>query len=261
MKIEFLTQDDPIYILPFFEEFFRCYANEFEVVQISCCAIMGKRSRRQMLRELLALYRPGGFLRLISSVAISKILSKFGRSRNASRFYSIGQLARAYRTPFARIANPNADGFIEQMQLRRPEVLVSVACPFILKEKILAVAPRASINLHHAPLPRYKGMMPTFWQMYKGENTVGVTIHRMAPKLDAGATLLRAQHAIEPGESLHHLIQRSKRAGAHYMAKVLRQIAGEIPLQEISVIEEGSYFTFPTIAEIRDFHRKGLKAI
>jgi len=261
MKIEFLTQDDPIYILPFFEEFFRCYADEFEVVQISCCAIMGKRSRRLMLRELLALYRPVGFLRLIASVTISKVLSKFGRSRDASRFYSIGQLARAYRAPYARVANPNGAHFVEQMRLRRPDVLVSVACPFILKEKTLRVASRASINIHHAPLPKYKGMMPTFWQMYKGESAVGVTIHRMAPKLDEGAVLLRTQHAIEPGESLHQLIQRSKRAGAHCMAKVLRQIAGGTPLQEITAIDEGSYFTFPTIAEIRDFHRKGLKAI
>jgi methionyl-tRNA formyltransferase len=261
MKIEFLTQDDPLYILPFFEEFFQHYANEFEVLQISCCAVMGKRSRRQMLRELLALYRPAGFVRLASSVVTSKVLGKLGRSRDASHFHTVRQLARAYHTPYARIANPNGAEFIHQMEQRRPDVLVSVACPFILREKILSVAPLGSINIHHAPLPKYKGMMPTFWQMYKGERTVGVTIHRMVPKLDEGAPLLRTELAIEPGESLHHLIRRSKRAGAHSMAKVLHQIASGTTLQEIGFLDGGSYFTFPTIDEIRDFHRKGLKAI
>jgi hypothetical protein len=37
MRIEFLTQEDSLYILPFFDEFFRHYSGEFEVTQISCC--------------------------------------------------------------------------------------------------------------------------------------------------------------------------------------------------------------------------------
>ena len=261
MKIEFLTQDDPIYILPFFEEFFRHYANEFEVSQISCCAVMGKRSRPQMFRELVALYRPVGFLRLASSVATSKVLSKFDVPRDAPRFYSIAQLTRAYGVPYTRVGDPNDAEFVRQMQERQPDVLVSVACPFILKRKILSVAALGSLNVHHAPLPKYKGMMPTFWQMYNGERTVGLTVHRMVAKLDEGGVLLQTQHAIERGESLHRLIQRSKRAGAHCTAKVLQQIAGGTPPQEITANDEGTYFTFPNLSEIQAFHRKGLKAI
>jgi methionyl-tRNA formyltransferase len=45
MKIEFLTQEDSLYILPFFEEFLRNYAGDFEITRISCCRAMGKRSR------------------------------------------------------------------------------------------------------------------------------------------------------------------------------------------------------------------------
>ena len=41
MKIEFLTQEDSLYILPFFEEFLKNYAGEFEITRISCCRAMG----------------------------------------------------------------------------------------------------------------------------------------------------------------------------------------------------------------------------
>jgi len=57
MRIEFLTQDDPLYILPFFDEFLRNYSSEFEVLQISCCPTMGKKI------ETAALARIGGALR------------------------------------------------------------------------------------------------------------------------------------------------------------------------------------------------------
>jgi len=61
MRIEFLTQDDPLYILPFFDEFLRNYSSEFEVLQISCCPTMGKRSRLQLLREIGGALRHRGF--------------------------------------------------------------------------------------------------------------------------------------------------------------------------------------------------------
>ena len=56
MKIEFLTQEDSLYVLPFFEEFLRHYAGEFEITRMSCCRAMGKRSRVQLLQELKWLY-------------------------------------------------------------------------------------------------------------------------------------------------------------------------------------------------------------
>ena len=51
MRIEFLTQEDPVYILPFFEEFIRDYGDSFEIARISCCPTMGNRSRRRLARE------------------------------------------------------------------------------------------------------------------------------------------------------------------------------------------------------------------
>ena len=43
MRIEFLTQDDPLYILPFFDEFLRNYSTEFEILQIFLLPDHGKK--------------------------------------------------------------------------------------------------------------------------------------------------------------------------------------------------------------------------
>lgn len=261
MRIEFLTQDDPLYILPFFDEFLRNYSSEFEILQISCCPTMGKRSRLQLLREMAALYGVGGLIRLLSSIAKSRLLSKLPRSHSAGKFYSLEHLARAFDIPFKKIGNPNADEFVESVRQRAADVIVSVACPYILKEKLLSFPSGGCINIHHAPLPKYKGMMPTFWQMLHGEKTVGITVHFMSAKVDEGGALLQEQLVIEPGETLDHLIRRSKRHGAHCMARALRLLSSNshtlIPLDS----KRGSYFTFPKIAEIREFRRRGFRAI
>jgi methionyl-tRNA formyltransferase len=261
MRIEFLTQDDPLYILPFFDEFLRNYSSEFKILQVSCCPTMGKRSRVQLLRELTSLYGGFGFLKLLGRTAKYRLLGKFNKGREARQFYSLEQAATAHAIPYKRIGNPNAAEFVESVRQRSADLIVSVACPYILKEALLSLPSRGCVNIHHAPLPRYKGMMPTFWQMFHGEKTVGVTVHFMAAKVDEGSALLQEQFAIEPGETLDHLIRRSKRDGAHCMARVLRQIASDSHVQIPLDSSKGSYFTFPTIAEIREFYNRGFRAI
>ena len=261
MKLEFLTQDDPLYIFPFFEEFLSHYAAGFEITQVSLCRVMGKRVRSKLLRELWHLYRPVGFIRVFSSVAAARLLGLLPKNRQAKRFYSLPQLCSAYGIACSRIANPNATGYMQGVRERAPDLIVSVACPYILKEAVLRIPRLGCINIHHAPLPRYKGMMPTFWQMYHGEKSVGLTIHYMAAKVDEGGALFLGALEIRPGESLHDLIRRSKRHGAHCMAHVLREIAAGTQTLKAHKGEKGSYFTFPAISQIQEFRRRGLRVI
>ena len=261
MRIQFLTQDDPLYVLPFFDEFIRNYAREFEILQIAAAPTMGKRSRKQLLKELAELYGGTGLTRLVLRFAASRFFGLLPKKADARRFYSLRQLCQAYGISFVQSGNPNATEFVESVKRRAPDVLVSVACPYILKEPLLSTASWGAINIHHAPLPRYKGMMPTFWQLFHGEKSSGVTVHHMVAKIDEGDALYQGELPIEHGESLDHLIQRAKRHGAHCMARVLRQIrdgeVNRIPLDHA----KGSYFTFPTSEEIREFRRRGLRAI
>src|SRR5262249_6169966 len=176
-------------------------------------------------------------------------------------FYSVAKICGAFKIPHAFIGNPNREEFKKSIAALAPDLLVSVACPYILKEELLSLPPRGCINIHHAPLPRYKGMMPTFWQMFHGEHKVGVTVHYMAAKVDEGAALLQSEMEILPNESLDSLIRRSKRHGAHCMADPLRQISTGTQKAFSLDQSKGTYFTFPKFDEMREFRRKGLRAI
>jgi methionyl-tRNA formyltransferase len=261
MRIEFLTQDDALYVLPFFQEFFEACPAEIEVLRVSSSRAMGKRPRIQLLRELLSLYGLAGSLRIGSRIIRAHLLSPMPRRRGAERYDTVAQLCRSYAVPYAVIASPNAPEFLQAARERAADAIISVACPYILGRPLLSLPSRGCINIHHAPLPRYKGMMPTFWQMFHGERSVGITIHYMSEKVDEGSVLFQDSFEIVPGESLDHLIKRSKRYGAQCMVRVLRELhAGKQRAVPLSAAE-GTYFTFPTIEEIRQFHRRGLRAI
>lgn len=261
MTIEFLTQDDPLYILPFFDEFFRGYGGQFEIAQISSCRIMGKRSRRKLAGELLYLYGAAGLFRLGARAVRNRLLGSRPMPKGAQRYYSLRQVASAYGVPYVLVSDPNSKEYRASLAARKPDLLASVACPIILKKPVLQIPPMGCINIHHAPLPHYQGMMPTFWQMYHQEKSVGVTIHHMTENLDDGDALLQDHSEIQAGETLDALIQRSKRHGAHCMAKVLDQLArGAVRRIPIDA-SKGSYFTFPTAEEVSTFRMHGYRAI
>jgi methionyl-tRNA formyltransferase len=52
------------------------------------------------------------------------------------------------------------------------------------------------LNLHHAPLPRYRGMLPINWALKNKEKKHGVTIHEITPGIDDGPIVSQIQYSI-----------------------------------------------------------------
>jgi len=61
----------------------------------------------------------------------------------------------------------------------------------ILKPGVFRIPARGMINVHQAKIPEYRGGGTTFWALYNGEKEVGVTIHEVDEKVDAGRIILQ----------------------------------------------------------------------
>ena len=129
MRIEFMTQDDPLYVFPFFDEFLRHYGSEFEIIQISCCPTMGNRPRLKLLRELLSLYGLVGLFHLLALVVSGRVLGMIPRKRDSPQFYSIAQLCRAYGIPYEIIGTPNAAKVVNALKGRAPDLVLQSSLP------------------------------------------------------------------------------------------------------------------------------------
>ncbi len=54
------------------------------------------------------------------------------------------------------------------------------------------------LNLHNAPLPKYRGVAPINWALKNGETTHGVTIHEIVPRVDTGSIVSQVIFGIHP---------------------------------------------------------------
>lgn len=67
----------------------------------------------------------------------------------------------------------------------------------IIKQWFIAKCKRI-LNLHNAPLPRYRGVSPINWALKNGETKHGVTIHEMTPGIDDGPIVAQLEYSIYP---------------------------------------------------------------
>lgn len=61
----------------------------------------------------------------------------------------------------------------------------------IIKENVFGIPRLGSINLHQGLAPHYRGGPTVFWELYNGEDEIGITIHYVAAKVDTGDIILQ----------------------------------------------------------------------
>lgn len=246
LRILIITEDDPIYVIKFFRVFF----NEVPISKIDICGISIDEPFHEPLPKTLR--RMQAFYGLFGAVRLG-LRFIWARMRGDS----IAMLAKRHGIPILQTSSVNCPDFVARARALAPDLIVSVAAPEIFRGDLLAVPKIGSINIHSGKLPNFRGMMPTFWQMLKGERNVTMTVHHMAEKLDAGDILATRDFPLHAADSLDRVISGSKEEGARLLIEVLLRIrAGEHETKTLDW-EQAQYFSFPTAADVACFRRLG----
>jgi methionyl-tRNA formyltransferase len=108
----------------------------------------------------------------------------------------------------------------------RPDCVVVSSFHRILPDALLSKCP--FVNVHYALLPKYRGRANVNWAILNGERATGISIHEMAPGLDAGNILFQAAVPIEPDDDVTRLYDRlNGLQGAALSAAVERLLSGD----------------------------------
>lgn len=109
--------------------------------------------------------------------------------------------------------NANDNEFVAQLNEFGADLFV--VCDFgqILSNECLGAAKLGGINLHGSLLPKYRGAAPINWAIYRGEETTGVTIIHMTPRLDGGPILVTAETKIGATETAEEIEPRLAELG------------------------------------------------
>jgi methionyl-tRNA formyltransferase len=246
LRVFFVTEEDPLYVIRFFDIFFAEYPRE----NVEICGVTIDQAFHEpiwkTLRRMQGLYGP--------SELFSQGL-RFAGARLRGR--SIESLAVSAGVPIVTTPSVNRPEYIEAIRAIAPDVIVSVAATEIFKPELLGIPRLGCINIHSGRLPTYRGMMPTFWQMLRGEPAVTITVHRMAEKLDAGDVLATRLFEIKRNDSLDRVIKGTKCEGARLLIGVLRDLRADRAQSTPLDMNEASYFSFPKPKDVREFRRRG----
>jgi len=171
--------------------------------------------------------------------------------------YSLPQLCESHGIPVIRKVSINSRQFLDKLKGMNLDLIISVAAPVIFKQGLIQLPKHGCINIHNGKLPKYRGMMPNFWQMYHNEKNIGITIHEINPRIDDGRIILQKEVDINSNETLDSLMRRTKRMGAHYMVEAINMIKSANVKYIENDATRGSYFSFPTRKDVKEFGRRG----
>jgi len=255
LRIVLVTQEEPFYLPPFLYRL-ACARGE-EIVGMVILRPFDE-NLLDVGRRLYDFYGLRDFAVECLHFVWAKTLDFVNRAWPMSRPYSASDVARRCEIPIYRPRDINAPEFVQILREDvRPGLLVSVAASQILKQEVLAIPPLGCINVHSAPLPKYQGMMPSFWAMANGEAETAVTVHYMVEALDAGDIILQEPVPIYEHDTLTSLIVRSKEIGVQALLKAVSEIDSGTVNAYPMPMEEATYFSFPKREDGERFRLQG----
>jgi methionyl-tRNA formyltransferase len=146
---------------------------------------------------------------------------------------------------------------LEIIRSYKPDLLISIAGNQIFKQPLINLAPKGCLNLHTALLPKYRGLMPSFWVLKNNEKETGVSVFFVDKGIDSGPILVQKRLAIPENMSQAELIKESKKLGMDAINESIELLyKGNYQLIP-NPDKEKTYYSFPTREDVKDFHKAG----
>ena len=190
-----------------------------------------------------------------------RVLDRLAGYRLFGGCCSVKDAAMKNHIPFRVITDSNDPAFVQHVRDLAPDLIISYSAPQIIKPELLGLPKHGVINVHGALLPDYRGCLPSFWYLYNDEKRGGATVHYMSAKIDDGDIIEQGSVDLTGCRSMFSLMKKTKTVGGELMLQAIRDIADGTVTRRKNETDKGSYYTWPTVAQAREFRRKGKRLI
>jgi methionyl-tRNA formyltransferase len=250
MRIIIITQDDPFYLaesLDYLIDRLPSYVQLVSTVVLEASPFGKKGSFLDKMKKTLKIFG----IRFFFHYSMLYIFYKLDKRKNVIK------VLHKHKIPVLRVHKSiNHNDSLETISSYKPDLLISIAANQIFKRTLLDIAPKGCLNLHTALLPKYRGLLPTFWVLKNNEKETGISLFFMDEGIDSGPILVQKRIEIRK-MTQSQLIKISKRIGMDAIVEAIEEIqAGHYKLIP-NKHEEMTYFSFPTREDVRAFIKAG----
>lgn len=159
------------------------------------------------------------------------------------------------------INDPNNESFKKWLRSEEIDLIISFSAPCIFYEDLLEIPVFGCINLHCSLLPKYPGLLPSFWTIFHKEKEIGATVHQMDCKIDNGKILGQIKLKMPKNPTVYSVINLTKNAGGKLMVQVVKHIIRGSLIKIDNSVSDDDYFSWPTLLEIKKFRKEGGRLI
>ena len=252
MRIVIVTQDEPFYLAENLSYLLKILPKHSIVVGCVVNDVSPFGKKEPFFEKIKKTYNVFG-LHFFLHYALKYLNSKINSSKKVDYVLNKNNIPKIVLSN-----NINHVESVAEINTYKPDLLVSILGNQIFKKQIIELAPKGCINLHTALLPKYRGLMPTFWVLKNNEKYTGVSVFFVDEGIDSGPIIV--QEKVEIGNrTQEELISYTKKIGMECILKSIDLIEkDEVELIENNA-EEKTYFTFPTKQDVTIFKENGKK--
>ncbi len=127
------------------------------------------------------------------------------------------------------VVSPDKEAVDQIVKSFQPDLMLSWAFPWRIRQEALDVPSYGSINYHPSLLPRHRGANPVAWTIRMGDSHYGVTWHRMDSEYDSGPILAQRATAVHVEDTIFDVVPRLSAIGMRMLPSVLKRIADRDP--------------------------------
>lgn len=200
MKIVFVFSTDPIIMNPYIYRLISEGGVEIAGV-IEVKGAMIKRKKRSDRYSIMF-----AFMLIVGPWRTMKY-SFISLYRRVFPSTAVRELCESKSIPYYQFNTINTKGCIEVLTELQPDIIFNQS-DHIVRQKAIDVPRIGIVNRHGSLLPRYRGQMSPFWQVYRGEKTGGITFHFLDEKLDSGPIIYQEEIPINKNETANSMIQK-----------------------------------------------------
>jgi methionyl-tRNA formyltransferase len=252
MRVVLITQDDPFYLAENINYLIESLPKHSEIVGCVLFNVSPFGKKLSILEQAKDTFDTFG-LKFFIYFGWRYMLNKLNKEK------SLRYILTKHNIPIIALEKGiNDKSSIDIINNLTPELLVSIGGNQIFKKPIIELAPKGCLNLHTALLPKYRGLMPSFWVLKNNEKETGVSVFFVDEGIDSGPILVQKRVAIND-MTQDVLIKFTKKIGMEAILESIEKIHNGnfnlIPNPK----EEMTYFSKPTRKDVEEFLSIGKK--
>lgn len=243
LKIVIVYSPDPIYMDAFIYKIIEQYSHYIVAVIETQGSISKKKTLSSQIDYYLALLLILGFKQTF--INTYKMLFKKEVLKD-----KIKKLCQSNHLSYTNVKSVNSVECIELLNLIKPNIVFNQS-QHIIKKNVLETASIGFINRHGALLPKYRGRLAPFWQLYNKEKFGGLTYHFIDEKIDNGKIIKQYPIEIKKNDNVNSLINKMFNLAIEKFGEVIDCLSRSN--YEDNLLEnnqnEATYFTSPTLKD------------